>query len=368
MPSRICSTVLTIVLVLTGAVARGQSAADKKQAQALVVAGVHLMDTGDNRGALGKFDEAFKLFPSPKILFNMGRAHYALHEEVDALTDFERFLDESPYAPKESRAEAERVIAELRPRLSYLDLDVEDVGSHISVDGREVGTAPLARPVVVAPGAHEVRVEKPGLLPTIRNVSPVPGQKLRLALKLTAATETAPPPVAATPANPSLLTPTAPGAAPSTAAEASPSTTAPVVFASNPPAQPSHPASWHTTAAWISAGAGALFLAGGIAAQVASSSKNADFNAVTNPSPGQMQCNQTHPDNGGGPCSSLLDAANSRHTLAIVAFVASGAALGAALTFYLTSPTGAGAARDVAALCLPNSESSGVSCALSMKF
>ena len=368
MRSRICSTALTIVLVLTAAVARGQSAADKKQAQALVVAGVHLMDTGDNRGALGKFDEAFKLFPSPKILFNMGRAHYALHEEVDALTDFERFLDESPYAPKESRAEAERVIAELRPRLSYLDLDVEDVGSHISVDGREVGTAPLARPLVVAPGAHEVRVEKAGLLPTIRNVSPVPGQKLRLALKLIAATETAPPPVgAATPANPSPATSPASASAPSTAAEASPSTTAPVVVASNPAGQPSRPATWHTTAAWISAGAGALFLAGGIAAQVASSSKNADFNAVKDSSGGN-QCNQTHTDNGGGPCSSLLDSANSRHTLAIVAFVASGAALGAALTFYLTSPTGAGSARDVAALCLPNSESSGVSCALSMKF
>jgi hypothetical protein len=368
MRSRICSTALGIVLVLTAAVARGQSAADKKQAQALVVAGVHLMDTGDNRGAIGKFDEAFKLFPSPKILFNMGRAHYALHEEVDALTDFERFLDESPYAPKESRAEAERVIAELRPRLSYLDLDVEDTGSHISIDGREVGTAPLARPVVVAPGAHEVRVEKAGLLPAIRNVSPVPGQKLRLALKLVAATETAPPPVAATPANPASSTPTAPGSALSTTGEASPSTTtAPVVVASNPPAQPSHPATWHTTAAWISAGAGALFLAGGIAAQVASSSKNADFNAVKDSS-GNSQCNQTRPDNGGGPCSSLLDSANSRHTLAIVAFVASGAALGAALTFYLTSPTGGGSARDVAALCLPNSESSGVSCALSMKF
>ena len=144
-----------VVALLVSASALGQSDAAKKRAQALQVEGLGLMQKGDSRAALQKFDEAFRLVPSPKILFNRGKAHRALGEDVAALADFERFLDEAPYAPKESRVEAERAVQALRPRAAYLEVQVEDVGSTITVDGHEVGTAPLARPVVVAPGAHE---------------------------------------------------------------------------------------------------------------------------------------------------------------------------------------------------------------------
>ena len=143
--------------------ALGQSDAAKKRAQALQVEGLGLLQKGDSRAALEKFDEAFRLVQSPKILFNRGKAHRALGEDVAALADFERFLDEAPYAPKESRVEAERAVQALRPRLAYVELQVEDVGSTISVDGREVGEAPLPRPVVVAPGTHEMRVVKSGM-------------------------------------------------------------------------------------------------------------------------------------------------------------------------------------------------------------
>jgi hypothetical protein len=355
MRSRISSVALAAMVLLSAAGARGQTANDKQQAQALQVAGVHLMDQGDNHGAIAKFEEAFRLFPSPKILFNLGRAHFALHDEVEALADFERFLDESPYAPKESRNEAQRVVEQLRPRLSYLDLEIEDPGSRIALDGREVGTAPLARPVVVAPGAHELRVEKAGMQPSIQTVSPVPGQKLRVAVRLVAVSE--PTPALVPPAAPAPTAPTSAGVGPSEPVTAS--GPAPAVPA------PSGGSAWHTTAAWISAGAAVLFLGGGITAQISSSSKNADFNAVT--SAGQPQCSTAEPSDGGGQCHSLLDAAQTRHTLAIVGFVGAGVAAAAAATFYFTGSNG-GSGRDVAAACLPISQTPGVSCALSLKF
>ncbi len=194
-----------MVLVAAGE-ARAQSAADKKRAQELQKAGVHLLEQGDSRGALKDFEEAIRLFPSPKILFNMGLAHKALGREVDAVNDFERFLDEAPYAPKQSRDEAERIIGEIRPRLSYVEIGTDDVGSHISIDGHEVGVAPLPRPLAVAPGAHEVRLEKTDMRSESRSVSPVPGQKLRIFVKLRPVAEIHPvaatphPPVAADPA------------------------------------------------------------------------------------------------------------------------------------------------------------------------
>src|SRR4051812_42525043 len=183
-----------LALLVSGA-AFGQSDPAKKRAQALQVEGLGLLQKGDSRGALEKFDEAFRLVQSPKILFNRGKAHRALGEDVAALTDFERFLDEAPYAPKESRVEAERAVQALRPRLAYVEIQVDDAGSTVSVDGREIGEAPLPRPVVVAPGAHEVRVVKSGMNDDVRKVSPIAGQKLRVVVRLTLVVS-APPPVA----------------------------------------------------------------------------------------------------------------------------------------------------------------------------
>ena len=140
-----------VLALLVSATAFGQSDAAKKRAQALQVEGLGLLQKGDSRAALQKFDEAFRLVPSPKILFNRGKAHRALGEDVAALADFERFLDEAPYAPKESRVEAERAVQALRPKLAYLEIQVEDVGSTVSVDGGEIGAAPLPRPVVSLP-------------------------------------------------------------------------------------------------------------------------------------------------------------------------------------------------------------------------
>ncbi len=184
-----------MVLAVAGQ-ANAQSAADKKRAQELQKEGIRLLDNGDSRGALKDFEEAIGLFPSPKILFNMGLAHKALGQEVDAVNDFERFLDEAPYAPKQSRTSAEKIINEIRPRLSYLEIATDDVGSHISIDGHEVGVAPLPRSLAVSPGAHEVRLEKPDMRPASRSVSPVPGQKLRVFVQLVPAT--ASPPVVVT--------------------------------------------------------------------------------------------------------------------------------------------------------------------------
>jgi hypothetical protein len=359
--SRISSAAaLGLLLALAAGRAEAQTEAQKKEAQALQVAGVHLMERGDNEAALEKFESAFRLFPSPKILFNMGRAHQALGQQVEALTAFERFLDEAPYAPKESRAEATRAVEALRPKLSFLDLDAEDADCKISVDGREVGISPLPRPLAVLPGAHEVRFEKEGMLAETRSVSPVPGQKLRVYVKLSRvpapATTTAPPPPVVVPA----VREPAPKAS-----EPAPSP-APEVVSS--PAEPTG-APWQRTAAWVSAGAGVAFLAVGITAQVLASSKNADFNAVTNaPNSPKGQCSQSLPDDGGGPCSGLLSQAKTRQTVAIVGYVASGLALAGALVFYLTIPSHAEAGSATAFACLPSADARGASCALTLRY
>ena len=126
---------------------------------------------------------------------------------------------------------------------------------------------------------------------------------------------------------------------------------------------------WQVTAAWVSVGAGVAFLAAGITAQLLASSKNADFNAVTN-APGNPngQCSQTLPDDGGGVCPGLLSEAKTRQTLAIVGYVASGVALAGALVFYLKIPPHAETGAVSALACLPSVEARGVSCALTLRY
>jgi hypothetical protein len=355
-----------VLVLLVSANALGQSDAAKKRAQALQVEGLGLLQKGDNRAALQKFDDAFRLVPSPKILFNRGKAHRALGEDVAALADFERFLDEAPYAPKESRVEAERAVQALRPKLAYLEIQVEDVGSTVSVDGAEIGAAPLPRPVVVAPGTHEVRVVKSGTNDDVRSVSPIAGQKLRVVVKLTVTVASAPAPVA--PAATTGTPTPAPSPVPAAAAPAATPTTVVEVTGGQRPAPRGSERPWQITAAWVSAGAGVLFLGAGITAQVLASAKYDEFNDVhTAPAPApEGKCNMTLPASGGGPCQGLLDAAEQRQKLAIAGYVAAGVTLAGALIFYLAAPSSS-AGHDVAAACSPN-QLTGVSCALTLRF
>lgn len=193
------ATATALLLLAVAPRASAQSEGDKKQAQALQAEGLRLMQKGDNQGAVSKFEEAFRLVASPKILFNMGKAHLALGDEVKALEELERFLDEAPFAPKESRDEAQHKVEALRPRLAYIEIQADDAGSTISVDGRPVGSAPLARPIVVMPGSHEVRVEKAEMVTDVRQVAPIAGQKVRVAVRLTSIAARVPAPAAVSP-------------------------------------------------------------------------------------------------------------------------------------------------------------------------
>jgi PEGA domain-containing protein len=365
--------VLVAFVVAMAPPAHAQSDDAKKQAQALQVEGVRLLQKGDNRGALAKFNEAFALVQSPKIMFNMGKAYRALGDDVEALRAYDTFLDEAPYAPKASRAEAEREVQTLRPKLAYIEVEAEDSGSTVRIDGRDMGKTPLVRAVVVAPGAHEVKVEKTGMVTEKRSVAPIAGQKVRVVVKLSAvpAPEPAKPPVVA--AQPPSDTPPARRLANNDTDSTQIDRHPPGI--ENPPPADVSPSGrrWQHTAAWVSIGLGAVALGGGITAQVLWSQKNNEFNAVQKPTGGPQCTTSMPPDFGGGNCLSLHQAADLRLKLAIAGYATAGAAAIAAVVFFLTAPGEghAAAGNSVALGCLPtalSSGTSGVSCALTTRF
>lgn len=143
--------------------APADEAAAKARAQALLKEGTALYQIGDRVTALDKFTAAYAAFPSPKLFFNIGQSHRELGQPTQAMEAFQRFVAEVPDPPEHAQAEAKRAIAELERMLVSIEITCPVEGADITVDGRSVGTTPLARFVWVLPGPHSIAARKPGL-------------------------------------------------------------------------------------------------------------------------------------------------------------------------------------------------------------
>jgi hypothetical protein len=165
---------VAVWIVLFGRLANAQTAAERGTATALQAEGLKRLDAGDAAGALEKFSAAYTLVPSPKVVFNMGRAHAELGHAVEAYRCFDRFLAEATDVPPESRGEAELMRSELRAKVAFLEV-VGPPAAVLIVDGQRRGILPIARAIRVEAGGQPV-VDK--------RLALVAGTTLRLLLEV----------------------------------------------------------------------------------------------------------------------------------------------------------------------------------------
>lgn len=187
---------LALLTVLAGhpAFALAQADDPRARAKALTADGRQLYDKGDYEGALQKFQAAFDTFPSAKIQFNVGQAYKGLARDVEAIQAFEEFLAREPDADPAARAEAGRFVAELRKKVAAVDLTCDVDGASVLVDGRLVGTTPIAKPILVAAGPHQIVVQKEtSAAPFVTAIAPERGATVHLWANL-ASPAGAPPP------------------------------------------------------------------------------------------------------------------------------------------------------------------------------
>jgi len=168
----------------TQAAPPGSDSQSKARAQALLSEGTAAYGRGDYAAALDKFTAAYKIFPSPKLWFNIGQANRDLGRPVDAVAAFDRFLREADDAPAETLAEARRSAAELKTKLGQLKVTCATDGAEITVDGKQVGSTPLGEMVWTTPGRHQVAVQHEGFSPAIEDVAVVVGQATAVNLEL----------------------------------------------------------------------------------------------------------------------------------------------------------------------------------------
>ena len=143
----------------------GEASAEASRAQAtrLFLEGNKSLDSGDYRGALGKFQAAYGIFPSPKLLFNMAQAFNELGRLVEALEHYERFVRDFPKAESPDLfALAHKRIFGLQGQIASLQVETNVVGAVVTVDGKSFGETPITAPIRLLPGPHAVVLSKAG--------------------------------------------------------------------------------------------------------------------------------------------------------------------------------------------------------------
>jgi tetratricopeptide (TPR) repeat protein len=107
--------------------------------------------------AAEEFDEAYKLSPAFKLLYNIGLVDVALGRSVEAVDAFDRYLKQGASAiPIDRRREVNEEIEKQLARIGTVSIRTFPEGAEIRIDGVLIGRTPLPKPLRVNVGRHTV--------------------------------------------------------------------------------------------------------------------------------------------------------------------------------------------------------------------
>jgi hypothetical protein len=157
----------------------------------------HLM-AGEAKGRAGSWSEALSEFelahaaaPSGATAIRIAGAHYELGHKVEAYDAYKRALSDfgaSLFGADKTQAEAR--LAELDAATGRLTIQIAEPGAAVSIDGRAVGTSPIAPERRVVAGEHAVKVSKPGYVDFDKRVEVAGGAVATVAVTLQKASTT----------------------------------------------------------------------------------------------------------------------------------------------------------------------------------
>jgi hypothetical protein len=263
---------------------------------------------------------ALAIRSSPKVLFSLAQAEEQLGQLASAQADYARALEGAATDGKGDVVQAaEQAQRALAPRVPHVRVvltgGTAPSGASATLDDRP---APVGAAVAVDPGAHRLIVIAPGMRSAAVNVRVIEGQQLEVPVALES--EAVAPVVAA----------------PASSAPSSPSISAQPSLADDVDPKESPASSPLRTVGIVTAGAGVVAVAVGVAFGVESMSKHHD---AANACP-----DATCPTAAGA--SLWHDAVTSGRT-ATLAFVLGGVAIVGGAVLWLTAPKSTGAGTQV---------------------
>lgn len=190
---------LAIMLGLGVAAGPAQAANDSKTAQASAhfQRGVQLYKQRSFDAALAEFEKSYELAPDYHLLFNLAQVQLERHDYVAAIKRFREYLQVGEgQIDAARRSEVEREIARVNDLVAEVSFAVTPDGTQISLDGVELGGAPLSAPIAINSGVHRVLLSKPGFTTVQQTLTVAGGESPRVVVALRP-TQTEPNPRAA---------------------------------------------------------------------------------------------------------------------------------------------------------------------------
>jgi tetratricopeptide repeat protein/PEGA domain-containing protein len=160
------------VCLTAGAQAQSASPAENPEADRFVTEGIALRAQGRDADALKAFEKAAELDPdSVRVQIHLATVYQALGDWLKADDYLSLALSRSnhPYVNRHRQVleDAKKVID---ANIGRLEVEGEPAGSEVRLNGRLVGTLPLASPVRATIGSYVLEVQYPGHYPVSRPI------------------------------------------------------------------------------------------------------------------------------------------------------------------------------------------------------
>ena len=186
-------------------------AAESPLAQQLIAEGLELRRAGQDTEALPKFEEAHRISPTPRSSAQWGLCLQAVGRWSEADSRLAEALKakNDPWIAK-NRATLKESLEAVKQNVGRVEVYGGPDGASVSINGRTVGTYPLAGAVAVNAGNVDIEVSKAGMKRGYRAVTIGGGQYQRVLIRLEEVEKTSPA-IAVAPAAAAAPMPTDPG-------------------------------------------------------------------------------------------------------------------------------------------------------------
>lgn len=140
-------------------------------------AGLQLLGDNNFPAAVVQFQRVYDMTKNPRTLPNLALAHKGNKSYLRAIRAYERALAEGASSiPANDQKDIKDSIAALKPFVTTLEITTSVPGAAVNVEGEDVGTTPLPKPIEVSTGDIPVRVTKEGFREQSRVVKVGVGQ------------------------------------------------------------------------------------------------------------------------------------------------------------------------------------------------
>ncbi len=165
--------------------------------------GVALVKQGNYRAAREAFADAYRLYPHPSILLNLGIAQWKTGQFVEAESSLVKFLADYGDASAANVESARAALREIRAHLGSIRLTVTTPDAKVTFDGRNIPVIPNMEVAVAGlVGDHDLLVQANGYTPHRAHLHLDAGAIKPITVTLVSeAPEPAPAAVATVPAN-----------------------------------------------------------------------------------------------------------------------------------------------------------------------